>query len=458
MIGSLRARLLVVWVASLAACAVMGVLFVQLYADSSNATAARAGLAGLRGCDRLADRFTFFATGWTPVAGERLDADIRRGLLSVAQSASSFSGMSAGFWRDGEGVVAATPLAPPASETETLEAAAEEAIATDAIARRETGADNSVLVVACPLHGPLRDLVGWVRTVVAETPGLDRLRLGVGVLLALVLGISAWLTWLVAGWNRRVSAVEAALAAPDASLPRTGLRELDRLVAALETANARLGAARDRAASNERLAALGRVAAGVAHEIRNPVAAMRLRAENALAADPSRHGAALEVMLGQIARLDRLIAELLEMTQRREPRPEQVALTDFVRGLTEEAGLPDATIDCDIEIAAFDPAMIGRVIAILLDNVHLHSSGAAVTVGAAREGDRLVLSVADDGPGIPPVLRASLFEPFVTGQPDGTGLGLAIARELAEAHRGTLSLTPSESGATFRLEVPWRES
>ncbi len=457
MIGSLRARLLVVWVASLAACAVMGVLFVQLYVDSSNATAGRAGLAGLSACERLADRFGFFATAWNPATAERLDAETRRGLLAVAQSANRFAGMSAGFWHGDEGVVAATPFALPANENEALDAAADETVSTDAVARREMATNGSVLLLACPLHGPLRDLVGWVRVVVADAPGLDRLRLGVGVLLALVLGISAWLTWLVAGWNRRVGAVETALAS-EAKLPRTGLRELDRLVAALETATTRLAVARDRAAANERLAALGRVAAGVAHEIRNPVAAMRLRAENALASDPSRHAAALEVMLGQIARLDRLIAELLEMTQRREPRPETVALPAFLRGLAEESGLPEAAIACEVATAAFDRAMIGRVVAILLDNASLHASGAAVRIHAAREDDRLVLLVADAGPGVAPEVRAALFEPFVTGRPDGTGLGLAIARELAEAHGGTLTLRPAVSGAAFRLEVPWRES
>ena len=71
-----------------------------------------------------------------------------------------------------------------------------------------------------------------------------------------------------------------------------------------------------RVAASERLAALGRVAAGIAHEIRNPIAAMRLKAENALAGDDARRRAALHTILGQIARLDRLIAELLAMTQR----------------------------------------------------------------------------------------------------------------------------------------------
>jgi signal transduction histidine kinase len=297
-----------------------------------------------------------------------------------------------------------------------------------------------------------------VRVAVADTPGLDRLRLGVGVLLALAAGISAWLTWMVTSWNRRVGVIEAALADGASGLPLTGLRELDRLVTALDTANARLATARERAAANDRLAALGRVAAGVAHEIRNPVAAMRLRAENALEGDPARRGVALEDVLRQVARLDQLIAELLEMTQRREPRVEPVDLAAFLRQCASDSGLDEVTVASDIATARFDPVMLGRVLAILLDNVRRHAPGSPAHLSARRDGDGLVFDISDEGPGIAASLRGALFEPFVTGRADGTGLGLAIARELAQAHGGTLTVLASEKGAAFRLIVPWQIS
>ena len=104
-------------------------------------------------------------------------------------------------------------------------------------------------------------------------------------------------------------------------LPRlepTGERELDRLVHALNATGARLADERRRASASERLAAIGRVAAGLAHEIRNPIAAMRLKTENALAVnDQERRVSAMHFILQQIERLDGLLRDLLAMTQRR---------------------------------------------------------------------------------------------------------------------------------------------
>lgn len=249
-------------------------------------------------------------------------------------------------------------------------------------------------------------------------------------------------------------------------VPPTGERELDRIVTALNAAGDRLGEARGREAAlvaqvaqGERLAALGRVAAGVAHEIRSPIAAMRLRAENALAGDPARRGAALEAILGQVARLDRLSGELLAMTQKRAAVAAPVQVTQALRACAEEheAGAVRVVVDSPQLCALLDAGLARRVLDALLDNALRHTpAGGTVTLSAARAGEVLCLSVADTGPGVPDELRAWLFEPFVTGRPDGTGLGLAIARELAGAMGGQLFLAEGETGATFVLEIPWR--
>jgi signal transduction histidine kinase len=310
-------------------------------------------------------------------------------------------------------------------------------------------------------------------TRVIEAAGLDAMRLGLGVLFALVLGIAAWLTWLVLALTRDVGRIEAALAAGAAGelplLVPTGEAELDRIVAALNTAGARLAEARRRSAElagrvaqAERLAALGRMAAGVAHEFRNPIAAMRLKAENALAGDPARRGAALEAILAQIARLDRLIAELLAMTQRREPHPELVDLAALLAATA--ADHQDGGIAIRLEApplaVRLDPGLLRRALDALLENARHHTPpGGQITLRAARPDGLLRIEVADTGPGIPAALRESVFEPFVSGRPEGTGLGLAIARELIEAQGGRLSLVspggarPGD-GAVFAIELP----
>lgn len=312
---------------------------------------------------------------------------------------------------------------------------------------------------------------------VRGTPGYDRLRLGLGVLLGLVLTGSGWLSWLVLVWARHVRAIEAALAGPSANgipvLPRTGERELDRIVAALNDAGRRLAQTRQqtdalsaRVAVAERLAALGRVTAGVAHEIRNPLAAMRLRAENALASgDDQRRSRALEEVLRQVARLDALVTELLAMTQRREMHPVVIDLPGFLSGQadahreTAAARGIGLAVESGVERAELDPEIVGRILDNLLLNAVRHTPvGGTVAITAARAEDGLRIVVADTGPGIAPDLRRSLFEPFVTGRADGTGLGLAIARELADVHSGRLSLLrpggQDENGAAFALDLP----
>jgi signal transduction histidine kinase len=218
-------------------------------------------------------------------------------------------------------------------------------------------------------------------------------------------------------------------------------------------------------AIGERLAAIGRVAAGVAHEIRNPIAAMRLKAENAIAADTERRSQALSTILEQIDRLDALLRRLLSVTERDKPRRECVALGAFLNScVMSHADLAHAkriTLECRTNAgdAHFDPDQIRGA----LDNLVLNAIEAApiesrILVAARHESQDLVLSVHDEGAGPPANIRDHLFEPFVTGRSDGTGLGLSIVREVAAAHGGTARLGSSKAGTTFEIVLPWQPS
>ena len=467
---SLGSRLVVAWVLSLMAALAVGAVLVQLYRLSS---AAQAGLRTAvleQGCTLLTETYGFYVAGWAGPEQARELEGFRRELQGVVGMAlAGRPGLEAGVWQT-EGAGEALAGDPGTLRTALAQAAATALREDDTVGFEGEGR----LGLACPLGGPVAGLVGWVAQRSAGTPGLRELQLGMAVLLALVLLLAFWLSLGLVALRRRARRIAASLAGheqagADSTLPHvppTGERELDRIVAALNAAGDRLAEARGREAAlaarmaqGERLAALGRVAAGVAHEIRNPIAAMRLRAENALAGDPARRGAALEAILAQVARLDRLSGELLAMTQKREPVLAPVQLDALLHAVANEQEMGEVALAVQAPklCAQLDEGLVRRVLDALLENARHHTPpGGSITLSAMREGEALRLSVADTGPGVPPELRAWLFEPFVTGRPDGTGLGLAIARELADAMEGRLFLAEGGPGATFVLELPWR--
>ncbi len=470
---SLRSRLFLLLALSLAASAAVGVLLVGLYRQSNSALIGRAEAAAAQGCDAIVERYRFYSAGWAgPDANS--EAAFHSDLATVVGVAlAPFRNLAGGVWdRNGTSLTATAKLTPDISAA--IATLATEVATDGAPAGSQLDTTNgTALLEACALRGPVPGLVGWTLARIVDPPGLDQLRLGLGVLFGLALGMTGLVTWLVMGWRQRIGAIETALVAHEAGTLRlapTGERELDRIVAALNRTGARLAQAQARTealaakmALSERLAALGRVAAGMAHEIRNPIAAMRLRAENGLAGDDARRRSALAAILAQIDRLDHLIGELLAMTQRREPAPAWIDVGTLLEACAVEHRNERVAIAVAAERveAKLDSALMRRVIDNLVQNAIRHSpEGGTVTLRAAREGATLRIEVADEGEGVPEALRASLFEPFVTGRPDGTGLGLAIARELVQSHGGRLELRDPGPGAVFTIEMPaaWQAS
>jgi len=302
----------------------------------------------------------------------------------------------------------------------------------------------------------------------------QQLMAGLGVLLAAVIVATILLIRLTVSWSKHVARIEKTLHANDVmQLPPiepTGEKELDQIIEALNLAGRRLAATSEHAeelakqvASSERLAAIGRVAAGVAHEIRNPIAAMRLKAENALLADAPRQKEALSMMLGQIERLDRLLKRLLSLTDRDPPQRQATSIRSLIESCihehAEQASTREIRLTANIraDTGKLDAEQIRRA----LDNLVLNAIEAAPThseilLSAYIEGDTLYLSVHDAGAGPPAAIREHLFEPFVTGRPDGTGLGLSLVREIANAHGGTARFVSHTNGTTFEMLIPWQ--
>ena len=485
---SLRFRLLGLWVLSLTASLVVGILLFQLFETSSRAQVERAQAVVARSCDLIRDRFGFYAIGWAGPVPALSDGRLRSDLATVVEVAlARQEGVEGGIWQADAGSLAyayptyqgtgrKTDL--PAAERSQIELVNQQAAHDQQPADHQSRAKAQTLLLrACPLKGPIPDLTAWVMLRVQSAAGLERFQIGIGVLFALMTGMSIWLARMLFVWGRHLRSIETELGNSGAegipNLSQTGEREFDRIIDALNEAGRRLSTARkdadmltSRVARAERLAGLGRVAAGVAHEIRNPIAALRLQGENALAGDDHRRRIAITEMLSQVDRLNGLARELLAMTQRREPKPRSVELKAFldncIRRHADEASPHNVRLVArsDTDTAKFDADMVGRILDNLISNAVRHApESGLVTLSASMAAKLLTITVEDTGAGVPDDIRDHLFEPFVTGRSDGTGLGLAIARELADAHGGRLLLrTPepghAERGAAFALELP----
>ena len=278
---SLRSRLAVLWIMLLLASAAVGVLFVQLYRQSSSAQLWRTEAMLGQICETIVDRYSFYSAGWAGLNGGNPseDASFRRDMailtaeaLNQRSTGDEPAALFAGIWLQGPGIVAGH--APSAVEAAIAEAAAE-ALNDGAVATvRLDLASGPVLLRTCALPGPVPDLTAWTLARFEAPPGAGALQWGLGLLLAIVVGSTAWLTALIVTYNRRIAAIERDLGQNAVVLPRldpTGMPDLDRIVAALNASGQRLAEARAREAAlasklatGERLAALGRVTAGVA--------------------------------------------------------------------------------------------------------------------------------------------------------------------------------------------------
>lgn len=217
-------------------------------------------------------------------------------------------------------------------------------------------------------------------------------------------------------------------------------------------------------AQQMKLAALGRLTANMAHEIRNPLAAISHAAE--LLAEEERD--TLHQRLGRIIhdntqRLNRLVTEVLELGRRDRAQPETLRWSSFLAGFLDELALHEPTsarrvlvAEGDVELQ-FDRAHLYRVLWNLVGNALRHASSAdgAVRLQARSSaiGGVVELLVSDDGSGVEESSRSQVFEPFFTTHGAGTGLGLYIARELCEANGASLELLDESPGAHFRIRA-----
>jgi two-component system, sensor histidine kinase FlrB len=244
-------------------------------------------------------------------------------------------------------------------------------------------------------------------------------------------------------------------------------RQVESLTAELAAANAETNRLREEAERNKRLAAMGEMAAQLAHQLRTPLAAALLYAgnlENPSLPEASRVSIAHKTV-GRLKHLERLIQDTLLFARGevlgRETFPVADLLTEIAH--TFEPLARDRGIALQIDTAAAEAMVTGNRKALagaltnLVENAMqaVDTADAQVTLAARHVGQHMTLTVRDNGRGMAPEVVGRLFEPFFTTRSDGTGLGLAIARGVARAHGGGIDVRSEAGvGTEFIITLP----
>ena len=317
--------------------------------------------------------------------------------------------------------------------------------------------------------------VAWVAYPVRTPPFADRFRSLLVALGALVLLLAALTLFTVGSVDRGVRSLTSSLRALDenldAEVARPRLAELRRVadgIRALAKSLALETAERETLAGElqrrERLAALGRVVAGVAHEVRNPLASLKLKIDLAKsdASATVTQRAELVGMGREVERLDRLVSDLLVLGGRRPRSRCELDLQELVRerasllapwaearGVTVRTGDDVGPLLRSIDRDGFSQAIDN----LLRNAVEAAPRGAAVDIAARVAGSKVRVEIEDPGPGVADERTAQLFEPFFTTKAEGLGLGLATARAIAVAEGGDLRYAREHGKTRFTLEV-----
>jgi signal transduction histidine kinase len=229
----------------------------------------------------------------------------------------------------------------------------------------------------------------------------------------------------------------------------------------------RLRALRMEMVHRERLAAVGEMAAVLAHEVRNPLGVMFTALSTLSRAEPGKRGdwqALLDILQEEADRLQRLVTDLLEFASASTPVLEPVALRpialDVVEAAQHDASFLKAQPTTHVDVAAgllvrTDRVLFRRVLLNVVLNAFQHvTRGGRVAVVAEPVDGEVALTVHNDGPSIAAATAKRVFEPFFTTQPTGTGLGLAIVHRLCTDIGARVDVVPVDDGATFRILLP----
>ncbi|HKA61355.1 MAG TPA: ATP-binding protein [Methylomirabilota bacterium] len=305
-----------------------------------------------------------------------------------------------------------------------------------------------------------------------------------GLLLAIAAGLVYWTAAKMAppdaAWTA-VAILMGQLGLPAFALGHVADRErrarveVERLNAEVTGTLTRLQAAQEELVEAERMATVGKLALKVAHEVRNPIAAIELNAEllgemvhGRVSEDGSEATALVSAIRDQVVALDALTEEYLAFARFPRPQFEEDSVNDMVTSVAEFVRPLASRQQVDVKVATdptvppmeIDRTLLRQAVLNLIKNgLEAVSQGGTLSLTTRQVDDTVEIAIADSGSGITPEVGRRLFEQFFTTKPQGTGLGLAISRQIVEEHGGKIrwSSKPGE-GATFTMSLPLKKA
>lgn len=322
-------------------------------------------------------------------------------------------------------------------------------------------------------------LPGWRIDYVVSTADilspLHNIQLGLyGLAAVMALGIVLLFWALARSLRRRVTRlVEGAAAFAEGDLkfrlpaPRNDKDEIDVLAHAFNAMADRLQDMISRTVQAEKMAVLGEFATGVAHEVRNPLATIKLtvQALEKGEADERRRGLLLSVE-EEIDRLNRVVGELLDYGRPVAGEPQAVGVRRMFRHATvltaslaeQQRVTVNATGDTQLAVYASPDQIIQCLMNLVANAIQACEPHGTVHLRAFRNGSRVTIDITDDGCGMNSETLARVPEPFFTTRPDGTGLGLSITRQLIELNGGDLHISSAPGyGTTVSVSLPFAD-